>query len=56
MSFYGVELGLSSFGTFFAALLAGAIGVQWAVGGLALVLVAGGLLSLVFLKRVRDMD
>ena len=32
MSFYGVEIGLSSLGTFAAALMASTIGVQWSVG------------------------
>jgi MFS family permease len=56
MSFYGLELGLSSFGAFFAALLADTIGVQWGVGGLALCLIAGSILALLFWKKMRTMD
>lgn len=56
MSFYGVEFGLSSFGSFFAAILVTAIGVQWSVGGMAMILVAFSIVVLLFLKRLRDMD
>jgi MFS family permease len=56
MSFYGVELGLSSFGSFFAALLADSVGVQWGVGGLALALIAGSQLALLFWKHMRNLD
>lgn len=56
MSFYGLEIGLSSFGTFFAALLSGTIGVQWSVGGLAICLAAGSLLALLFWKQMRKLD
>lgn len=56
MSFYGVEFGLSSFGTFFAAILAANIGVEWAVGGLALGLAALSVLALVFVPRLRILD
>jgi MFS family permease len=56
MSFYGLEIGISSFGAFFAALLSDTIGVQWGVGGLAICLIAGSLLALLFWKRLRTMD
>ena len=56
MSFYGVEFGLSSFGTFFAAILAANIGVEWSVGGLALGLIALSILALVFVPRLRRLD
>jgi MFS family permease len=56
MSFYGLEIGLSSFGTFFAALLSDTIGVQWSVGGLAICLAAGSLLALLFWKQMRKLD
>jgi MFS family permease len=56
MSFYGVEFGLSSFGSFFAAILVVAIGVQWSVGGMALILVAISIGALLFLTRLRKLD
>ena len=56
MSFYGVEFGLSSFGSFLAAILAESIGVQWSVGGLALVLAILSLLALVFIPRLRNLN
>jgi MFS family permease len=56
MSFYGVEFGLSSFGSFFAAILVAGIGVQWSVGGMAIILVAFSLAVLAFLPRLRKME
>lgn len=56
MSFYGVEFGLSSFGTFFAAILVGTLGVQWSVGGMAMVLVVLSVSALLFIPRLRRLD
>ncbi len=56
MSIYLMEFGLSSFGVFAAGLLAEAIGVQWAVGGLAIVLVFLSILALAFVPRLRKLD
>ena len=56
MSFYGVEFGLSSFGTFFAAILVDTLGVQWSVGGMALLLVVLSIFALVFIPRLRRLD
>ena len=56
MSIYMMEFGLTSFGTFGAGLLAEAIGVQWSVGGLALVLIFMAILGLFFLPRLRRLD
>lgn len=56
MSIYMMEFGLSSFGTFGAGLLAESIGVQWAVGGFAMVLVLLMILALVFVPRLRRLD
>jgi MFS family permease len=56
MSFYGVEFGLSSFGTFFAAALAEGIGVEWAVGSLAIILIVGIVLSFFLMPRLRKLD
>ena len=56
MSIYIMERGLWSFGVFFASLLAENIGVQWSVGGFALVLVLLSFLALAFLPRIRNLD
>jgi MFS family permease len=56
MSFYGMEFGLSMFGTFFAAILMDSIGVQWAVGGMSIILVVLSVMALIFLKRLRKLD
>lgn len=56
MSIHMLEFGLSSLGTFAAALLAEAMGVQWAVGGFAMVLVFLSLLALAFVPRLRRLD
>lgn len=56
MSFYGVEFGLSSFGSFFAAIMVAGIGVQWSVGGMAIVLVILSVAALLFIPRLRKLD
>jgi MFS family permease len=56
MSFYGVEFGLASFGTFFAAILVDKLGVQWSVGGMAIVLVVLSVAALLFIPRLRKLD
>jgi MFS family permease len=56
MSIYMMEFGLTSFGAFGAGLLAEAAGVQWAVGGFAMVLVTLSTLALLFLPRLRKLD
>lgn len=56
MSIYMMQFGLSSFGTFAAGLLAEAVGVQWAVGGFAMVLVLLSILALAFIPRIRKLD
>ena len=56
MSFYMMEFGLTSFGTFAAGLIAEAIGVQWAVGGFAMLLAIISILALVFVPRIRRLD
>ena len=38
MSVYMMEFGLTNLGIFFIAILAGFIGVQWAIGGSAAIL------------------
>ena len=56
MSFYGVEFGLSSLGTFFAAALAEGIGVEWSVGGLAIILIAGIVLAFLLIPGLKKLD
>ena len=56
MSVYMMEFGLTSFGTFAAGVMAEGIGVQWAVGGFAAVLVVMAILALAFLPRLRNLD
>ena len=56
LSLYGMELGVSSFGAFVAGILAAALGVQWSVGGLALLLVVATLLVSVFSPYLRKLD
>jgi len=56
MSIYLMQFGLSSFGAFAAGLLAESMGVQWAVGGFAMVLVFLSILALTFVPRMRNLD
>ena len=56
MSVYSMEHGLVGFAGFLAALLAGVIGVQWAVGGMAILLLIATILILMFVRRVRTLD
>ncbi|MBI4181256.1 MAG: MFS transporter [Chloroflexi bacterium] len=56
MSIFMMEAGLSSFASFAAGLLTEAIGVQWAVGGFAIVLTFISVLMLLFVPRLRRLD
>ena len=56
MSIHNMEFGFASLGTFGAALLAEIIGVEWAVGGFAIVLVLGIMFSMIFLPRIHRLD
>jgi MFS transporter, DHA1 family, staphyloferrin A biosynthesis exporter len=56
MSIMMLNFGLSSLGTFFAAVLAQTLSAPWAIGGLALVLVGISLSSLLFVSRLRKLD
>ncbi len=56
MSFMMMGLGFSSLGTFFAGVLAETIGIEWAIGGLALLLVAASTALLVFTPRLRELE
>ena len=56
MSFYGVNLGLSSFGSFFAAIMSNHFGIQWSVGGLALILAGFSIFAYLFVPRIRKIQ
>ena len=56
MSFMMMGLGFSSLGTFVAGVLAEAIGIEWAIGGLALLLVGSSVSLLVFTPRLRELE
>ncbi len=56
MSFYMMEFGLMSLGTFTAGILAEALGAQWALGGFATVLVFISIVALVFVPKLRNLD
>jgi MFS family permease len=56
MSIYTMDFGLTSLGTFGAALIADAVGAPWAVGGFAIALVFVALVAFVFLPRLRRLD
>jgi hypothetical protein len=55
-SFFAMAQGLSGFASFVAGVLANAIGVQWAVGGMAFVLVAITVGFWVFSPRLRNLE
>lgn len=56
MSLLMMEFGIMSFGVFFAGIIAESIGVQWSVGGLAMVLTLISVLALLFAHRLRKLD
>ena len=56
MSFFMLGFGFSSLGAFFAGLLAEGVGVQWAVGSLAILLVIITVFALTFVPRLRKLD
>ena len=56
MSIYIMEFGLRSFGVFLAALLAEEIGVQWSIGGLAVILVIVSLAAILFVPHIRRLE
>jgi MFS family permease len=56
MSIYIMEFGLRSFGVFLAGLLAEEIGVQWSIGGLAVILVIVSLAAILFIPRIRRLE
>jgi MFS family permease len=56
MSIMMMNFGLSSVGTFFASVLAETISPQWAIGGLAMILVAISVGAGLFLSRLRNLE
>ncbi|MFC2071849.1 MFS transporter [Chloroflexota bacterium] len=56
MAIYMMEFGMTGFSSFAAGLLTEAIGIQWSVGGFAVILVIIALLTLVFIPRIRRLD
>lgn len=56
MSFMMMGIGFSSLGTFFAGALSEVIGIEWAIGGLAMLLVAASAALIVFTPRLRNLD
>jgi MFS family permease len=55
MSILMMNQGLSGLGTFFVGILAESIGVQWAIGGFAVVLILLSLLFIAFFPRIRNL-
>ena len=56
MSLMMMEFGLTSFGVFFAGVMTDMIGIQWAVGGLAILLIIFSVYALLFMPRIRKLD
>ena len=56
MSIFNLDIGLSAITTFAAGLMAETVGVQWAIGGFATVLIFLTILTLVFVPRLSRLD
>ena len=56
MAIYMMEFGMTSFSAFAAGLLAESMGIQWSVGGLAIILAIIAFLTLIFIPRIRRLD
>ncbi|MFC1897751.1 MFS transporter [Chloroflexota bacterium] len=56
MSVLMMQFGLTSFSTFLAGLMTDYIGIEWSVGGFAIILVIFSILALAFIRRIRDLD
>ncbi|MQG00500.1 MAG: MFS transporter [SAR202 cluster bacterium] len=56
MSLYMMEFGLTSFAVFLTGVLTDTIGVEWSVGGLAIILVIMSLFVIAFVPRIRNLD
>ena len=55
-SFVTMSSALAGFGTFLAGMLSELVGVRWAVGGMAIMLLALSLVYLAFARRVTRLD
>ena len=56
MSLMMMEFGLTSFGVVFAGIMTDVIGVQWAVGGLAILLIVFSVYAILFMPSIRKLD
>jgi MFS family permease len=56
MSIYTMDFGLTSIGTFGASILAGVIGLNWSIGGFAMVLILFSVLVMALVPRIRQLD
>jgi MFS family permease len=56
MSLLNMQWGLMAFGTFFAGILAGAISIQWVIGGLVILLIITSFLFLIFSPTIRKLQ
>ncbi len=56
MSIMMMQFGIMSLSTFLAGVLAEGVGIQWSIGGFAIVLVATSLLALAFIPRIRKLE
>jgi sugar phosphate permease len=56
ISIHNMQMGVSSFGTFVAGMLAESIGVQWTLGGFAMTLILLSSCTLVFFHQLRRLD
>lgn len=56
MALYMMQFGFSSLSTFLAGVMAEGVGVQWAVGGLAIILIVMTLITIAFIPRIRKME
>ena len=56
MALFMMQFGLSSFGTFASGIIAQEFGVQWGVGGFAIVLIFLSILAVFMFPRIRKLD
>lgn len=56
MSFFMMGVGFASLGTFFGGLIAETIGIQWSIGGLAIMLTIITMIIYVFTPQLRKLD
>ena len=56
MSLMMMEFGLTSFGVFAAGILTDMIGIQWSVGGLAIILTIFSFFGIIFIPKIRKLE